>query len=152
MAWSDLTITRNNIDSFEKQTFSGLNVTTGNTVLNIDEKDNLVLDEALKQLESDVSDSMSYLVNDETFASEDDLLDAIYAADSKGLLKSLLTYKFLEIWFKQDATHVDSKTYKDAVYYYNKYTHYLPINLQRIAGRLSKPRRNMRYQFISQYD
>ena len=151
MAWSDLTITRDNINAFEKQTFESLNVTSGNTELNIDEDDNLFIDKAKQQLEADVVDKMRDLINDSTYASETALLDAIQAVDTRGLLTDLLTYKFLEMWFKQDATHVDSKSYQDAVTYYKRYVHYLGINLRRLAGSLSSPKQVPRYRMRSSY-
>ena len=48
MAFSDLTLTRNNIDALEELTFKGVNVTTGSTTLNLSEKDNLILGKAIK--------------------------------------------------------------------------------------------------------
>ncbi len=151
MSWSSFTITRDDVDAFEKQSFRDLSVTTGNTVLNIDEDDNLVLDKAKQELESDTVDKLRHLINDGTYASETALLDAIEAVDTRDLLKTLLTYKFLELWFKQDATHMDSKTMQDASTYYQKYVHYLQINLQRLAGALTSPKNVQRFKFRSTY-
>lgn len=151
MAWSDLTLTRDDIDAFEKQSFKDLNVTTGNQVLGIDEDDNLVLDKAKQVLEADVVDQLQDLLNDSTYASETALLDAIQDADSRDLLTDLLTYKFLELWFYQDATHADSKSMGSAKKYYNMYVHYLRINLRRLAGALSSPKQVRRIQMKSTY-
>jgi hypothetical protein len=151
MAWSDLTLTRDDIDAFEKQTFRDLNVTVGNTELRLDEKDNLMLSKSKQILESDVADKLQHLINDETFASETDLLDGIYGADTRGLLKDLLVYKFLEVWFFQDSTHADSKAMIAAQKYNNMYTHYLDINLRRLSGALSTPKASSHYVFRGTY-
>jgi len=151
MAWTDLTITRDDVDAFEKQTFRGLNVSTGNQVLGIDEDDNLVVDKSKEMLEADVVDKLQEYVNDGTYASETALLDAIEAADDGNLLKNLLTYKFLELWFYQSATHNDSKSMMSSRKYYNMYTHYLQINLRRIAGALSSPKQVRRYRMRSSF-
>lgn len=151
MAWSDLTLTRSDIDAFEKQSFKDLNVTTGNTVLNIDEDDNLVLDKAKLELESDTVDRLKHLINDGTYANDTALLDAIEAVDTRELLKTVLTYKFLELWFYQDATHNESKAMSNASNYYRKYVDYLAINLQRLSGNLASPKSVGRYQFRSTY-
>ena len=50
MAFSSLTLTRNNIDALEELTFKGINVTSGTTTLNLSEKDNLILAKAIKLL------------------------------------------------------------------------------------------------------
>ena len=50
MAFSDLTLTRDNIDALEELTFRDVNVTAGTTALNLSEKDNLILDKAIKLL------------------------------------------------------------------------------------------------------
>lgn len=151
MAWNDLTLDRDSIDAFEKSTFNGLNITTGNTVLGIDEDDNLTLDKAKKMLEADVVDSMRQLVNDETFATDSAMLDGIIAVDTRELLEDLLTYKFLELWFYQDSTHEDSKSMYSAKKYYRMYSHYLPINLQRLAGELATVKKVNRYEMRSTF-
>ena len=104
MAFSDLTLTRNNIDALEELTFKGVNVTAGTTALNLSEKDNLILGKAIKLLKTDILDNLREYINDSTYATETALLDAIHAADSEELLVDLLSYKFLELWFSQDAT------------------------------------------------
>ena len=151
MAFSDLTLTRNNIDALEELTFKGVNVTTGTTVLNLSEKDNLILGKAIKLLKTDILENLREYINDSTYTTETALLDAIYAADSEELLVDLLSYKFLELWFAQDATHRDSYSFTKAGKYYNMYNQYLTANLRRLSGLLAKPKTTPRVRFMSMY-
>jgi len=79
------------------------------------------------------------------------LLDAIHAADSEELLVDLLSYKFLELWFAQDATHQDSFSFTKAGKYYQMYNQYLTANLRRLSGLLTKPKTTPRVRFMSLY-
>jgi hypothetical protein len=151
MAFSDLTLTRNNIDALEELTFKGVNVTTGTTVLNLSEKDNLILGKAIKLLKTDILENLREYINDSTYATETALLDAIYAADSEELLVDLLSYKFLELWFSQDATHKESYSFQKAGKYYAMYNQYLTGNLRRLSGLLAKPKTTPRVRFMSLY-
>ena len=151
MAFSDLTLTRNNIDALEELTFKGVNVTTGSTTLNLSEKDNLILGKAIKLLKTDILENLREYINDTTYSTETALLDAIYAADSEELLVDLLSYKFLELWFAQDATHRDSYSYEKARKYYGMYNQYLTANLRRLSGLLAKPKTTPRVRFMSLY-
>tara|TARA_R100001463_G_C3388627_1_gene206562 strand:- start:48 stop:503 length:456 start_codon:yes stop_codon:yes gene_type:complete len=151
MAFSDLTLTRNNIDALEELTFKGVNVTAGTTALNLSEKDNLILGKAIKLLKTDILENLREYINDSTYATETALLDAIYAADSEELLVDLLSYKFLELWFAQDATHRDSYSFTKAGKYYNMYNQYLTANLRRLSGLLAKPKTTPRVRFMSMY-
>jgi hypothetical protein len=151
MAFSDLTLTRNNIDALEELTFKGVNVTTGTTTLNLSEKDNLILGKAIKLLKTDILENLREYINDSTYATETALLDAIYAADSEELLVDLLSYKFLELWFSQDATHKESYSFQKAGKYYAMYNQYLTGNLRRLSGLLAKPKTTPRVRFMSLY-
>jgi hypothetical protein len=151
MAFSDLTLTRNNIDALEELTFKGVNVTTGSTTLNLSEKDNLILGKAIKLLKTDILENLREFINDTTYSTETALLDAIYAADSEELLVDLLSYKFLELWFAQDATHKDSYSFAKAGKYYQMYNQYLTGNLRRLSGLLAKPKTTPRVRFMSLY-
>ena len=151
MAFSSLTLTRNNIDALEELTFKGINVTSGTTTLNLSEKDNLILGKAIKLLKTDILDNLREFINDTTYSTETALLDAIHAADSEELLIDLLTFKFLELWFAQDATHKDSYSFSKAMKYYNMYNQYLTANLRRLSGLLAKPKTTPRVRFMSLY-
>ncbi len=151
MAFSDLTLTRNNIDALEELTFKGVNVTTGSTTLNLSEKDNLILGKAIKLLKTDILENLREFINDTTYSTETALLDAIYDADSEELLVDLLSYKFLELWFAQDATHKDSYSFAKAGKYYQMYNQYLTGNLRRLSGLLAKPKTTPRVRFMSLY-
>lgn len=151
MAFSNLTLTRNNIDALEELTFKGVNVTSGTTTLNLSEKDNLILGKALKMLKTDILENLREYINDTTYSTETALLDAIHAADSEELLVDLLSYKFLELWFAQDATHKDSYSFSKAGKYYQFYNQYLTANLRRLSGLLSKPKTTPRVRFMSLY-
>lgn len=151
MAFSDLTLTRNNIDALEELTFKGVNVTAGTTVLNLSEKDNLILGKAIKLLKTDILDQLREYINDSTYSTETALLDAIYTIDTEDLLVDLLSYKFLELWFAQDATHRDSYSYEKARKYYAMYNQYLTANLRRLSGLLSTPKTTPRVRFMSLY-
>lgn len=151
MAFSSLTLTRNDIDALEELTFKGVNVTTGTTTLNLSEKDNLILDKAIKLLKTDILEQLREYINDETYSTETALLDAIYTIDTEDLLVDLLSYKFLELWFAQDATHRDSYSYEKARKYYAMYNQYLTANLRRLSGLLSTPKTTPRVRFMSLY-
>ncbi len=151
MAFSDLTLTRNNIDALEELTFKGINITSGTTTLNLSEKDNLILAKAIKLLKTDILENLREYINDTTYSTETALLDAIHAADSEELLVDLLTFKFLELWFAQDATHQDSYSYEKARKYYGMYNQYLTANLRRLSGLLSTPKTTPRVRFMSLY-
>jgi len=151
MAFSSLTLTRNNIDALEELTFKGINVTAGTTALNLSEKDNLILAKAIKLLKTDILENLREYINDSTYATETALLDAIHGADSEELLVDLLSFKFLELWFAQDATHKDSYSYDKARKYYAMYNQYLTANLRRLSGLLAKPKTTPRVRFMSLY-
>tara|TARA_R100000406_G_scaffold96035_1_gene92271 strand:- start:943 stop:1398 length:456 start_codon:yes stop_codon:yes gene_type:complete len=151
MAFSSLTLTRNNIDALEELTFKGINVTSGTTTLNLSEKDNLILAKAIKLLKTDILDNLREFINDTTYSTETALLDAIHAVDSEELLVDLLSFKFLELWFAQDATHRDSYSYEKARKYYAMYNQYLTANLRRLSGLLSTPKTTPRVRFMSLY-
>jgi hypothetical protein len=151
MAFSSLTLTRDDIDALEELTFKGVNVTGGTTTLNLSEKDNLILDKAIKLLKTDILEELRDYINDDTYVSETALLDAIYDIDSEDLLIDLLSYKFLELWFNQDATHQDSFSYLKAGTYYRYYNQYLQANLRRLSGLLVKPKSPKRVIFTSVY-
>ena len=151
MAFSDLTLTRDDIDALEELTFRDVNVTTGTTTLNLSEKDNLILDKAIKLLKTDILEELREYINDDTYSTETALLDAIYDIDTEDLLVDLLSYKFLELWFAQDATHKDSYSFSKAMKYYNMYNQYLTANLRRLSGLLSKPKTTPRVRFMSLY-
>ena len=151
MAFSSLTLTRNNIDALEELTFKGINVTSGTTTLNLSEKDNLILAKAIKLLKTDILENLREFINDTTYSTETALLDAIHAADSEELLVDLLTFKFLELWFAQDATHRDSYSFEKARKYYAMYNQYLTANLRRLSGLLSTPKTTPRVRFMSLY-
>ena len=150
MAFNDLTLTRDNIDALEELTFKGVNV-GGTSVLNLSEKDNLILAKSIKLLKTDILDNLREYLNDSTYATETALLNAIYAADSEELLIDLLSFKFLELWFAQDATHRDSYSFEKARKYYAMYNQYLTANLRRLSGLLSKPKTTPRVRFMSLY-
>jgi len=151
MAFSSLTLTRNNIDALEELTFKGINVTSGTTTLNLSEKDNLILAKAIKLLKTDILENLREFINDTTYSTETALLDAIHAVDSEELLVDLLSFKFLELWFAQDATHRDSYSYEKARKYYAMYNQYLTANLRRLSGLLSTPKTTPRVRFMSLY-
>jgi len=151
MAFSDLTLTRDNIDALEELTFSGVNVTTGTTTLNLSQKDNLILAKAIKLLKTDILEELREYINDDTYSTEVALLDAIHVIDTEDLLVDLLSYKFLELWFSQDATHKDSFSYTKAIKYYGMYNQYISANLRRLSGLLAKPKTKPRVRFSSIY-
>lgn len=151
MPFSALTLTRSDIDAFEGETFRDVNVTGSGTTLNISLRDTLVLDKAKSELQTDILEKMNKYVVDGSYATETALLDALYDADSESLLVNLLTYKFLELWFQQDATNMDGFAFDKAGRYNAKYLHYLQINLQRLGGKLTTVRMVPRYRMRSSY-
>ena len=93
MPFSSLTLTRDDIDAFEEMTFIGTDVAAPST-LGLSESDGLMLSKSIKMLKTDILEELRSYVNDETYATELDLLNAIYDVDSEELLKDVLVYKF----------------------------------------------------------
>lgn len=151
MAFSSLTLTRDDIDAFEGETFRDLNVTDESSTLGLSSRDTLVLSKAKSELQTDILEKLHTYISDETYANETALLDAIESADSEDLLKNVLAYKFFELWFQQDATNMEGMAFSKARTYYGKYVHYLQINLQRLAGSLSTPKSVPRFRMRSSY-
>ena len=151
MAFSSLTLTRDDIDAFEGETFRDLNVTDESSTLGLSSRDALVLSKAKSELQTDILEKLHTYIADETYANETALLDAIEEVDDESLLKNVLCYKFFELWFQQDATSIDGMAFAKARNYYSKYVHYLQINLQRLAGSLSTPKRVPRFRMRSSY-
>lgn len=151
MPFSSLTLTRDDIDAFEGETFRDVNVVAVGSTVSLSTRDTLVLDKAKSELQTDILEKLGGYVTDGTYASETALLDALYEVDNEDLLVNVLTYKFLELWFQQDATNMDGMAYAKAGNYYRKYVNYLQINLQRLTGSLSTPRRVPRFRMRSSY-
>lgn len=151
MAFSNLTLTRDDIDAFEGETFRDVNVVSVGSTLGLSSRDTLVLDKAKLELQTDILERMQKYISDETYPTETALLDAIHDKDDEELLKNVLVYKFLELWFQQDATNQDSLAFAKATMYYRKYSQYVQINVRRLAGLLSTPREMPRYRMRSAY-
>lgn len=151
MAFSSLTLTRDDIDAFEGETFRDLNVTDESSTLGLSSRDTLVLSKAKSELQTDILEKLHTYIADETYANETALLNAIEEVDDESLLKNVLCYKFFELWFQQDATNVEGMAFAKARNYYGKYVHYLQINLQRLAGSLATPKRVPRFRMRSSY-
>ena len=151
MPFSSLTLTRNDIDAFEGETFRDVNVVASGSTLGLSVRDTLILDKSKGELQTDILEKMNKYVVDETYATETALLDSLYDNDTEDLLVDLLTYKFFEIWFQQDATSTDGFAYEKAGRYNAKYTHYLHINLQRLGSKLPTKKILPRYRMRSSY-
>lgn len=148
MAYSDLDITRDDIDGYEGVTFDSY---SSSTFLGLGNRDDSVLSKAKKELRADILDNTGQFWRDGDYDTETDLLDAIYDADSEELLKELLCLKFLTLWFFQDAQSEGSLSYSKARSYHHKYTRYLGINIGRVTSNLSEPRSAPRFKFRSAY-
>lgn len=133
MPFSSLTLTRDDIDAFEGETFRDLNVVAAGSTVGISSRDTLVLDKAKSELQTDILEKLGGYVTDGTYASETALLDALYTVDDEDLLVNLLVYKFLELWFQQDATNADSMAFMKAGNYYRKYVNYLQIRAEDVV-------------------
>jgi hypothetical protein len=140
MSWASLTISRNDIDSYEGATFNSYNA---NTELGIAANDALVLAAAKSELEDDIIRTM-----DNEQYTEAELLDAVIVADDRGLIVRMLTYKFLMNWFNQDSSKVDSLSYVKAREYAGKYYRTLNGGLSGISSKLSKPRQVPRFSMV----
>lgn len=172
MPFNDLSLTRDDIDAFEGETFRGVNVSASttwsasdqywntspliwnyyqNSILGLSLRDSLVLAKAKTELKTDILERMQKYISDGSFATEEALLDAIYEKDDEQLLKNVLVYKFFELWFQQDATSRDSLAFAKATMYYRKYSHYVQINVRRLGGLLAVPREMPRYRMRSAY-
>jgi len=61
MAFSSLTLTRDDIDAFEGETFRDLNVTASGTTVGLSIRDTLVLDKAKSELQTDILEKLGHL-------------------------------------------------------------------------------------------
>lgn len=138
MAWSDLTITRDDIDAFEGATFTRYNDVS---TLRIADNDHLVLSVSKQELEDDIIRTM-----DDFDFTETELLDELESVDERGLLTRMLTYKFLANWFFQDSAKEDSLAYAKAREYMGKYYRALNGGLSSLASKLSTPKNPPRFQ------
>lgn len=148
MAYTDLTITRDDIDGYEGVSLDRYDA---DTTLKLGDRDSFVLTKAKSELRADVLDMTGQYWRDGEYAGETELLDALYTADTQGLLKELLALKFLSLWFFQDASNEESLSYSKARSYHHKYVRYLSINIGRVTSYLSKPKSSPRYTFQSTY-
>lgn len=151
MAFSNLTLSRSDIDSFEGQTFQDVYVTTGSSTLNISEFDDETLTKANEELKTDILEKTTEYLNDDTYSTQTELLDALYDVDDENLLKNLLAYKFFELWFFQDANHEESFAFNKFRYYRAKYQNYLSANIKRLSGLLDQPKDSGRIRMRSTY-
>lgn len=148
MAWTDLTLLRDDIDSFEGATFSQY---SASTTLGISQHDDKVLSSSKKELEDDILRTMSdtdYKQPDGTDYTETELLDAIHAADNRDLLKRMLTYKFLANWFYQDSSKEDSLSYTKSREYLGKYYRALNGGLSSLSSRMDTARSVPRFKMV----
>ena len=137
MPYTDLTITRSDIDAYEGVTFANYNETS--TTLKIDVNDAQVLAAAQRELKTDLIDKCRHLYENGTYASEEAVLDDLYANDADKQLEQLLTFKFLELWFKQDSDSKDSLSWDNFQIYHSKYTYFKDIAVRRLMAKLSTP-------------
>lgn len=146
MAWTDLTITRSNINAYAGEDLK--NISAGGN-LDLGANADLTLARAKALLKSDVTDHFRYLITEEEeYTTVTALLDAIYAANTDNFLEDLLVFKFLELWFYQDAEHEQSKTFLSFKKYRADYTNYLKQHLDTIGSSLSRPSVGRRYRFV----
>lgn len=140
MAWTDLTITRADINAVEGATFE---LYDADTTLAIASNDEDVLAMAKSQLEDDIIRRM-----DNATYTEDGLLDALYEADTRDLLMRMLLYKFLANWFFQDASKEDSLSYAKYREWTGNYYRSLNDGLSGLASKLSTPRNPARFRIV----
>lgn len=137
MAYSSLTITRDDINSYEGVTFSKYNDYSG--TLGLDISDTQVLAAAKREMKTDLIDDVRDLYENGTYESETAVLDALYAADSDSELEVVLTFKFLELWFKSDSDSMDSLSWENFKLYHQKYLYTKQKALRRLRRELATP-------------
>ena len=148
MAFSSVTITRSDIDSAEGST---LQYHSSGTTLGLSEHDDDVLSNAKNELELDLSEKAQHLVNDEVYANATAALDALADVDDNNMLKQLLLYKFLELFFNDDASTPESGQAQKARQYEGKYFHYLDRTVDHLMSKLDPPQRNRSYRAMHGY-
>lgn len=122
MAFSDLSVTRNNIDALEGNT---LKRHSSNTTLGLTENDDDMASKAEKEVKVDIFDSASQHYYQGDYSTKDELLDAMEQADSDGLIEDLMALKFLELFFNDE--HIGETDGGDkAMFYESKYNQQLP--------------------------
>lgn len=118
MSYTNLELTRDDLDAFESKTLSGF---SSSTTLGLTDNDGLMASEAKAFVKLDLFDSASELVYNGTYADVAGLLDAMLAADDDGRIVRLIALKFLELFFGDNSYEPDGNAARKAAYYENKY-------------------------------
>jgi len=122
MPFSDLSVTRNNIDAFEGNTLSRH---SSSTTLGLTENDDDMASKAVKEVRVDIFDRASKHYYQGDYSTKNELLDALESADGDGLIEDLMAIKFLEFFFNDE--HIGETDGGDkAVFYEGKYNQQLP--------------------------
>lgn len=144
MPFSDLTIKRSDIDGVMGSTFK--NYPDPGTNLKLSDTDSTKLTNALRELKLDLQEDMSDLLDDgDEFDTFTEILDALYDADTENMLKLVLVYKFLELFFRDDSVSPDDNKARLSDEFGAKYFHYLRRTESWLRGRLSTKKVPIRY-------
>lgn len=140
MAWSDLTITRSDLDAYEGQT---LDRYSASTTLGISDNDADILTAAKNQLADDI-----IARSDDADFTETELLDNLEAADDRDLLKRALSYKFLAMFFLDGTTTRDGISFSKAGLYTSEYKKAVGIAIKSTRSKLSTPKNTKHFRMV----
>lgn len=144
MAWSDLTITRDLLDSMEGETLEGYSNTS---TLLIADNDDERISLAKRKLKLDVLNASSKSVISGDFT-QDTLLDAMEVADTEGLLEDLLAYYFLSLLFQDASINVRGRGTEKHKYYYMLYMQNLTNTVTVLLSKLTPPQEIRRFRIV----
>lgn len=122
MAFSDLSVTRDNIDAYEGNTLSRH---SSSTTLGLTENDDDMANKAEKEVMVDLFDRASKHYYQGDYNTKKELLDALEGVDEDDRIDDLMALKFLEFFFNDE--HIGETDGGDkAMFYESKYNQQLP--------------------------
>jgi len=135
MAFSDLSVTRSNIDAYEGNTLSRH---SSSTTLGLTENDDDMAQKAEKEVKVDLFDRASQHYYQGDYSTKNELLDALESADEDDRIEDLMALKFLEFFFNDE--HIGETDGGDkAMFYEQKYNQQLPKVVTMLLADLSTP-------------
>lgn len=143
MAFSDLSVTRENIDALEGNT---LRRHSSSTTLGLTDNDDDMAQKAETEVKVDLFDEASKHYYQGDYSTKNELLDDMEGADSDGLIEDLMALKFLELFFNDE--HIGETDGGDkAVFYEHKYNVQLPKVSSLLLADLEEPKVQNKVRF-----
>lgn len=143
MAFSNLSVKRENIDALEGNT---LKRHTSGTTIGLTDNDDDMADKAFTEVKVDIFDRASQHFYQGDYSTKDALLDDLEDVDSDGLIEDLMVLKFLELFFNDE--HIGETDGGDkAMFYEKKYNQQLPKVVSILLADLDPAKQQNQVQF-----